>query len=281
VTAEHGVRELDGGRTVAYTVWRSDSDERGAGAAPLVLLHGWGSAGRDDWSAVVEALGTEPATAGRTILGADMPGHGESSAGGDDSGTLTVAGYVDAVADIMAAEGLADAIAIGHSLGGTMAVELAVRHPGLVSRIIGVDTFHYLQVYPRQDEDAVHAFADGFSSDPSTAVAALVELSSTPSTPESMKEYVRATTLAAARRPAVVGLLVDGLRWDLDAALDELARRDPAPPVTAIVAELLLSSASRNRYADRIRFALFPDRGHYFPMEDPVGTARAIATEIG
>lgn len=276
MTTSEGVLRLAGGRTVAYTVRRPDSDPD-VGGAPIVLLHGWGSAGRADWTGVIDALATDPRTAGRMVLALDMPGHGVSEVG---DGPLTVAGYVDAVADVMASEDLSGAVAVGHSLGGTMAVELARRHPALVSRIVGVDTFHYLQVYPRQDEDAVHAFSDGFTGDLATSVAGLVELSSSPSTSAETKEHVRTTTFAAASRPEVVGLLVDGLRWDLDAALAELAERDPAPAVSAIVAEPLFGAEAAARYGDRIAFVMFPDRGHYFPMEDPVGTARAIAAEL-
>lgn len=267
------MRRLAQGRRIAYTISRPEESPDGA---PLAVLHGWGG-GRADWVAASEALAADARTRRRVVVAIDMPGHGDSVVG---DGDLTIGGYVDDVAGILREEGLSGVAAVGHSLGGVIAVELAVRHPDLVSRIVGVDTFHYLQVYPKQDEHEVHAFADGFTSDLESSVANLVELSSTPTTDEETRAHVRRTTLAAARQPAVVDLLVDGLRWDLDAALEELAQRPAPVPVSAIVAGPLVSAEARARYAGRISFTDFPDRGHYFPMEDPAGTARAIANEL-
>jgi pimeloyl-ACP methyl ester carboxylesterase len=269
--AEHRLRRP--ASELAYTIRRPD--DAASDAAPIVLLHGWGSS-RADWDRVIIALASDPRTADRVVLAVDMPGHGESTI----EGPITVAGFVDDVDAVMAAESLTGAVAIGHSLGGTMALELAVRHPDRVSQVIGSDTYHYLQVYPRQTEEEVEAFAGGFTRDLEASVRGLVDLSSWTTTAESTKEHVRQSTLRAAQQPQVVELLIDGLRWDLDAALVEVASQTPAIPVSAIVAEPLFSAEARERYGSRIAFATFPDRGHYFPMEDPEGAAEAYAAAL-
>ncbi len=258
---------------LTYTLSQPEKDSTGI---PLIVLHGWGSS-RSDWDSVVDAFSADPRTAQSVVLTIDMPGHGDSEIGAADT---TIAAFVDNVNAVMEKEQLSGAVAIGHSLGGVMALELAVRHPERVSRVVGVDTYHYLQVYPKQSEEAVEAFSGGFTSDLNASVRGLVELSSTASTPEVIKQHVRESTALAASQPDVITLLVDGLRWDLDGALDVISGRDNVIPVTAIVSEALLSPEAATRFDGLIPFTTYPERGHYLPLEDAQLTATMIADEL-
>jgi pimeloyl-ACP methyl ester carboxylesterase len=97
-----------------------------AGDGPaLLLLHGFGGAA---WN--FDELA--PLLTGRRLLIPDLPGHGGST----PLPAPSLAGFADVLAGILAAEGVGQADVLGHSLGGVVALRLAVRHPHRVRRLI-------------------------------------------------------------------------------------------------------------------------------------------------
>jgi 2-succinyl-6-hydroxy-2,4-cyclohexadiene-1-carboxylate synthase len=114
--------EVDG---LAFHVTR-----RGVGTGePLVLLHGFtGSAA--SWSPIGERIGREHDT-----LAIDLIGHGASAAPIDiDRYAFDAA--LDDLAAIARHVGIDRANWLGYSMGGRLALGLALRHPSLVSRLI-------------------------------------------------------------------------------------------------------------------------------------------------
>lgn len=97
----------------------------GHGDRPYVLLHGIGM-GRSVYVDVVTRLG------GRMIA-LDLPGFGEAP---EPARTLTMERHADLVAAYLRSASVADAVIIGHSMGSQIAVELAARHPSLVSAVV-------------------------------------------------------------------------------------------------------------------------------------------------
>jgi 2-succinyl-6-hydroxy-2,4-cyclohexadiene-1-carboxylate synthase len=91
--------------------------------APLVYLHGWlGSI--HDWDTV------RPHLPG---LALDLPGHGGSR--GLPDAAYTLAGAADAVVVTLDALGLDGPVLVGYSMGGRVAMTVALRHP---SRLRGL-----------------------------------------------------------------------------------------------------------------------------------------------
>jgi pimeloyl-ACP methyl ester carboxylesterase len=98
----------------------------GAGAGPaLLLVHGFGGAAWN-FDELAELL------PGRRLLIPDLPGHGGSA----PLAAPSLAGFADVLADVLAAEGIDQTDVLGHSLGGVVALRLAVRHPERVRRLI-------------------------------------------------------------------------------------------------------------------------------------------------
>lgn len=99
----------------------------GDGGPPLVLVHGLGGT-IENWRALAP-----PLAARHRVLVPDLPGHGSS-------GLLPGAPDVDALAEtvlaIADAEGIAEAVWIGHSLGGVVALRAAALRPGAVHGLV-------------------------------------------------------------------------------------------------------------------------------------------------
>ncbi|HWR98007.1 MAG TPA: alpha/beta fold hydrolase, partial [Candidatus Methanoperedens sp.] len=91
-----------------------------AGAPALLLLHGF-MGSRRDWDPLVALLSRS-----HRCIAVDLPGHGEAGAPADET-LWTPGGCVAALAAILRAAG-GGAVA-GYSLGGRLALQLAVEHP--------------------------------------------------------------------------------------------------------------------------------------------------------
>ncbi|MEL7091273.1 MAG: alpha/beta fold hydrolase [Pseudomonadota bacterium] len=94
-----------------------------AGAGPsVVLLHGVGLRA-EAWAAAMDALGSE-----YHLTAFDLPGHGASPPLPKTAGLCD---FTDAVAAAMDGP----AVVVGHSMGAMIALDLAVRHSGLVQGV--------------------------------------------------------------------------------------------------------------------------------------------------
>ena len=97
------------------------------GADPVVLIHGLGgSAG--NWVELAPLLAER-----RRVLVPDLPGHGRST---PLPAAPNLAAYADRVGLVAEREGLLPAAVVGHSLGGVVALRLALRRPDDVRALV-------------------------------------------------------------------------------------------------------------------------------------------------
>ena len=97
-------------------------------APPLVLLHGWLYDSLATWHRVAPNL----ATTHRVVI-PDLRNHGKS----DRIRTRFEIGDVaDEVAQILDTLGVTGVPVVGYSMGGMVAQELALRHPGIAGRVV-------------------------------------------------------------------------------------------------------------------------------------------------
>jgi esterase len=102
--------------------------ERGSGP-PVLILHGlFGSAG--NWAGVARVLGDR-----FRVLSLDLRNHGASPW----EPRMDYPALAEDVAEFIAAQKLGHAAIIGHSLGGKVAMTLALSAPRLVERLVVVD----------------------------------------------------------------------------------------------------------------------------------------------
>jgi len=67
------------------------------------------------------------------LIAFDLPGHGESSDAPDPAATYSIHGFADAAIAFLDARGISQAVVVGWSLGGHVALELLARWPGTVA----------------------------------------------------------------------------------------------------------------------------------------------------
>lgn len=117
-------QRLRDGIALAFT------DNAGVGT-PLMLIHGWGC----DHT----TLKHQDAYFRKThrVVNVDLRGHGQSSSPLDN---YEVAHFADDVAWLCRELAIRDAVLIGHSMGGAVAIEAAYRHPELVRGVAMIDT---------------------------------------------------------------------------------------------------------------------------------------------
>lgn len=106
--------------------------------AAFLLVHGAGLNGRF-WKRQVEAL-----RGSHTVHAVTLPGHGGEPGGGHRS----VAAYAEFVHDYVQNHGLSAVVLVGHSMGGLIAQEFAVRWPAEVAGLVLMATGARIQIPP-------------------------------------------------------------------------------------------------------------------------------------
>ncbi len=120
----------------------------GIGPVEVVFVHG-GAQNAHTWDTVALALG-------RPALAIDLPGHGHSAWRHD--GAYTPHNLADDIAAMVWEHAPQSRLVVGMSLGGLASLELAVRHPALVRRLVLVDITPGVN---QQKAKAVLDFVDG------------------------------------------------------------------------------------------------------------------------
>ena len=96
---------------------------------PVVILHGLFGSSRN-WRSVARALATH-----HRVLCVDLRNHGRSPW----AASMSYLEMAEDVRMLIESEGLKRPVLIGHSMGGKIAMALALEHPGAVGRLIVVD----------------------------------------------------------------------------------------------------------------------------------------------
>jgi pimeloyl-ACP methyl ester carboxylesterase len=104
---------------------------------PLVLIHGAGGSGLH-WPPEVRRM------VGERVLSLDLPGHGRSGGQGE----ATIAAYAARVDAWLDAVNLDRAVFVGHSMGGAIALSMALEYPLRVAGLVLVGTGGRLRVHP-------------------------------------------------------------------------------------------------------------------------------------
>jgi pimeloyl-ACP methyl ester carboxylesterase len=114
---------IHNGVTLAY-------EDRGAGKPAFVFVHGW-TCNRSFFAPQAAHFARR-----HRVVSIDLRGHGESD---KPQGPYTRAQDADDTAYVIEHLGLGPVVAVGHSMGGTIVLQLAAAHPACVAAIVMVD----------------------------------------------------------------------------------------------------------------------------------------------
>lgn len=123
--------------TVKGSIWYEDNRDPTVHRTVTVMVHGAGGT-HHDWPAELRRLPEASAVA------PDLPGHGRSPGPGRQS----VAAYAADIITLLDALKINRAIIAGHSMGGGIALKMALTYPDRVAGLILVGTGAKLSVHP-------------------------------------------------------------------------------------------------------------------------------------
>jgi pimeloyl-ACP methyl ester carboxylesterase len=133
------------GLTAAAGIAFEEHAPAGATGVPLLLVHGAGGT-HVHWPEPLRRL------PGRRVIAVDLPGHG----GSPPPGERAVPAYARRIVDLLDALGIPRVAVGGHSMGGAIALTLALDAPERVAGLLLVGTGARLRVAPA----IVQAWAD-------------------------------------------------------------------------------------------------------------------------
>jgi pimeloyl-ACP methyl ester carboxylesterase len=165
-------------------------EARGSGAPALVFVHGW-SCDRRYWDAQLEAF-----AAGHRAVAVDLAGHGESGAG---RRRWAMPAFGDDVVAVVRHLELDQVVLVGHSMGGDVAVEAALRLGDQVAGVVWADVYDTLGDTPTGQE--LEEFLGPFREDFAAVTRAFVRRLCGPSTAPDLVEWVAADRRRRPRAP--------------------------------------------------------------------------------
>jgi pimeloyl-ACP methyl ester carboxylesterase len=129
--------ELANGMRLAY-----EGETEGRNGTPVIFIHGAGGS-RHKWAARAQkAAASLPSS---PVIAVDLPGHGDSQGEAQSD----VAAYAEIIEQLMKTISPGrPAIVIGHSMGGAIGQELALRYPDQLKALVLVTTGAKLGVDP-------------------------------------------------------------------------------------------------------------------------------------
>lgn len=237
----------------------------GAGEPTLMLIHGW-SCNQTFWAPQIAAF------AGQfRVVTLDLAGHGRSAAATDQRpwSMADLAGDVEAVADAIGAESV---MLVGHSMGGAVAVEAAIRMGPRCRFILGVDTFDEAAFYGARPPDEIAARRRIFEHDFAGTMRGMVR-NITGETANAAVIDAIGDGMASSEPAVALAVLEQLLAWDI-------AARWPALTVpVATINSAMLARRNELLALDRLEIGLIEGVGHFPMLEDP-DAFNALALEI-
>jgi pimeloyl-ACP methyl ester carboxylesterase len=104
---------------------------RGGNGSPIILLHG-GADDSNTWAETIAALSNS-----YSLYALDLVGYGLSD---KDKSSYYLSEFVDFTFEFIQTLGLDSMSLVGHSLGGRVCLEIALRHPQKVRKLVLIDT---------------------------------------------------------------------------------------------------------------------------------------------
>jgi pimeloyl-ACP methyl ester carboxylesterase len=238
---------------------------RGSGEPALVFVHGW-SCDRRYWDRQLS-----PFAERHQVVAVDLAGHGESGAGRE---LWTIPAFGEDVVAVVKELGLGPMVLIGHSMGGDVIVEAAVRLSSQVLGLVWVDAYRTLGG-PPASRDEVENFIAPFRTDFPKATRRFVGGMFPSGSKEELAEWV-VSDMAAAPPDVALSALEHAITFE-PSILSSL--RVIGRPVVAINPDYKPTDVEAlRRYG--VKTVLMSGVGHFAMMEDPETFNRILAETV-
>jgi len=252
-----GTATASDGVSIAYTV-------TGQGSPALVFIHGW-LCDQGFWSAQVEAFESD-----NTVVTIDLPGHGQSGMERDGWPLLAFGGDVQKIVEHL---DLDDIVLIGHSMGGSTALEAARLMPDRTIGVIAVDSMHDADAKydPDQFNTALAAYEKDFAGTCKQFTTSMFLESADPELVE------RVTSDMCDGSPEIAIALLRGFfNYELGPALAAVD-----VPVRYLNADMWPTNVEVNRtYQPNFDGVIMDGVGHFLMMEEPEGFNKLLQQTV-
>lgn len=229
----------------------------GSTGTPVVLIHGW-ACNSSDWSWTVDSLFTE-----HQVIALDLRGHGGSSALTDDFSARRFALDVVGLLDYL---DLDRVILAGHSLGGLIASEIAIRWPDRVRGLVAIDPAYGLASNATPISELIAAFRSDACYQTVAAVFGMLEGPGTPGFLQALHRFNALATPAHVIAEGVAAMVNDD-GWYGQTA-EELAAR--ICPILSVFRDTAHADWDQLTFKHELSVtATWPGTGHWLHQEDP------------
>jgi pimeloyl-ACP methyl ester carboxylesterase len=255
----------------AFTSDRISVVTRGTGP-DLILVHGLGSH-HNVWDSVTGPLGAK-----YTLHIVQVNGFAGVAPGANVSGPVS-APVADEIARYITATGLTKPALVGHSMGGTIGMMLAARHPDALGHLVVVDMHPFVgQLFGRPDAtpETVRPVADRILAAPDSFVGEFTKMVAGMTTRESLQQGLVQNVNASTQTTVVNAfheLMVTDLRADLSRITTPMLVLYPSDgPVPADQFEAGMRAAYAN--APNAKLVKIDNARHFIQLDQP---ARLVA----
>jgi pimeloyl-ACP methyl ester carboxylesterase len=249
------VKSTDG-VSIAYSV-------AGSGSPALVFVHGW-CCDRSYWDAQVPYFLRQ-----YQVVTVDLAGHGESGLGRSNWATRA---FADDVVAVVKELDLKHTILIGHSIGGNIIVEAALKVPKHVIGLVGVDTFNHIEP-TNALEQAYRALSPSLANF-SEVMRTFVRSFFTPNSDPVLAGKIT-TDMSSAPPEVGLGVLI-GMLESYKQGITKEFKEVKAPILSINCASRVVNLEMAKRYAPSFEVKYMQGVGHFVMMEDPATFNRLL-----
>ena len=222
---------------------------RGNGDTALVFVHCW-SCDSSYWQAQMDDFAAD-----YRVVAIDLAGHGQSGMGRKD---YTIPAFADDVEHVIDNLGLKKVVLVGHSMGGSIIIETALRMPERVAGLVAVDSFETGFQWP--PENKIAEILAPFKTDFYKTTYQMVSSMISPTADPAIAKHI-ANDMASAPPEVGISALANIFKW-IQNDYQSKRNRLKAPVVH-------INAAQTSKPSAKEKIIVVQNVGHFIPQEAP------------